>query len=360
MKNPNAKYYQIPNKSQFPNPKNREEERGINQNLDYNYKYIIVSPAKNEEENLPDLIQSMKKQTIKPVLWVITDDGCTDNTPEIIREAQEKYDWIKSIRLEEYPRDIHIHYVHVFNKGVEFAIEYCKMHDIQYEYIGVLDADMVIEPAFFEKLIKEFEKDTKLGVASGSLYTKINNKLILEKTREDVLIGSAKLWRKGCYEEIKGLPVSYSPDVVADVLAKLRGWETRMFKHIKAIQTRGTNSAEGLWNGYKMNGISAYFRNYHPVFVLAKGLKYLFERPCYTGIAYLYGYFGSFIRRMEKIDNKEVRDYYWHNKHKEAIQYYKNKLIKKFRTTRFHEINTTLFLFRKKKTCAKRKTKKVL
>jgi len=317
------------------------------QNLNCNYKYIVITPAKNEGENLPNLIQSMEKQTIIPVLWLIVDDGSTDNTPNIIREVQEKYEWIKSIRLEEkHPRDINLHYAHMFNKGVEFAIEYCKMHDIQYEYIGVLDADMVIEPAFFEKLINEFRKDTKLGVASGSLYRKVDNKLILENMREDVLIGSARVWRRECFEEINGLPVSYSPDVVADVIAKLRGWETRMFKEIKAVQTRGISSAEGLWKGYKIRGISAYFRNYHPLFVLAKGLKYLFERPYYTGIAYLYGYVSSFLKRIEKIDNEEVKDYYWHKKPKEAIQYYKAKLIKNFKPRDFTRL--PLKLFRKK------------
>jgi len=299
------------------------------QNLNCNYKYIVITPAKNEEENLPNLIQSIVKQTIKPVVWVIVDDGSTDDTPNVIREAKEGNDWIKAIRLGEHPRDIGMHYAHVFNKGAEFAIEYCKMHDIKYDYIGVLDADMILEPEFFEKLINEFEKNPKLGVVSGSLYRKVDNKLILENMREDVLIGSAKLWRRECFEEIKGLPISYSPDVVADVIAKLRGWELKRFKEAKAIQTRGTSSAEGLWKGYKINGISAYFRNYHPLFVLAKGLKYLFERPYYTGIAYLYGYVSSFLKRIEKIDNEEVRDYYWHKKPKEAMQYYKTKLIKK-------------------------------
>jgi len=296
-----------------------------------NYKYIIISPVKNEEKNLPNLIQSVANQTVKPILWIIVDDGSVDNTPNIIREAQKKYKWIKSIRLGEHPRDIGMHYAYVFNKGVEFAIEFCKMYGIHYDYIGILDADMVIEPKFFEKLINEFEKNPKLGVACGGLYNKIGNTLVLEKIREDILIGSAKLWRRACFEEIKGLPISYSPDVVADVIAKLRGWETGMFREIKAIQVRRISSAEGLWKGYKIQGESAYFRNYHPLFVIAKGLRYLFKRPYYIGIAYLYGYFSSLIRGMEKIDNKEVRDYYYREKHKEAIRYYTFLLFRKKR-----------------------------
>ena len=66
--------------------------------LKMNRQYIVVTPCRNEEKNLPNLMQSMTAQTIKPALWVIVDDGSTDRTPEIIEKAKEKYDWIKSIR----------------------------------------------------------------------------------------------------------------------------------------------------------------------------------------------------------------------------------------------------------------------
>lgn len=49
---------------------------------DSSHKYIVVTPCKNEGENLPNLIASVVAQTIMPVLWVIVDDGSTDTTPE--------------------------------------------------------------------------------------------------------------------------------------------------------------------------------------------------------------------------------------------------------------------------------------
>lgn len=292
-------------------------------------RYILVTPAKNEEEDLPNLIHSMIQQTIKPLLWVIVDDGSTDNTPEILEEAKEKYNWIQSLRVKESKRDLGKHVYCVYNIGFDFAVKYCKAHNKQYDYIGNVDADMTMETEFFEKLIKEFEKNPKLGVASGSVYSNIHDELILEKDREDLPMGSPRLWRKECFEETGGYLISYSADSVSNVLAKLRGWETKRFSNIKAIQARKTSSAEGLWKGYKIHGESAYFRNYHPLFVLAKGLKYSFNSPYYIGIAYLYGYLSSVLKRMDKIDNEEVEEYYYHQKHKEAIQYYRSKIINK-------------------------------
>lgn len=294
--------------------------------------YILVTPAKNEEDNLPTLIQYVAEQTIKPVVWVIMDDGSTDGTPNIIREAQEEHSWIQSLQLKKHPRDLSKHYAYACNTGFNFAIKYCEMNNFEYAYIGLLDADMLLERDFYSKLMKEFEKNLRLGIASGCVYYDINNKLIIETDRDDLPLGGMRLWRRECFEEAGGgFYLSYSPDAVSNVLAKLRGWETRRFEEIRAVQTRRTSSAEGLWRGYKYHGESAYFRNYHPLFVLAKGLKHSFESPYYIGIAYAYGYFSSVLRRMDKIDNEEVRNYYYHQKHKEVIEYYKNKLRSKLR-----------------------------
>ncbi|MCK4736138.1 MAG: glycosyltransferase, partial [Methanophagales archaeon] len=51
-------------------------------------RYIVVTPCRNEEKNIPNLVQSITAQTIRPALWVIVDDGSTDKTGEIIAEAE--------------------------------------------------------------------------------------------------------------------------------------------------------------------------------------------------------------------------------------------------------------------------------
>lgn len=295
-------------------------------------QYVLATPAKNEEKNLPMLIQSILEQTIMPAIWVIVDDGSNDGTHGIIRAAQEEHGWIQSASVREHPRDIGRHYAQVCNEGFNFAIKYCEDHNTPYEYIGLVDSDMTLESDLFEKLIKEFEKNPRLGVASGTVYNNINNELIPEGAREDVLMGSPRLWRKKCFEETGGgYLISYSADAVSNVLAKLRGWEVKRFEKIRAIQARKTSSAEGLWKGYVINGVSAYFINFHPLYVLIKGIKYLFKNPYYIGIAYLYGYFSSVLRRRDKIDDEEVRDYFYRHKYKEVIRYhwtkFRNKVI---------------------------------
>ena len=294
-----------------------------------NETYILLTSAKNEEDKLPDLFSSMVNQTCKPVLWVIVDDGSTDDTQAVIKEAKEKCKIIQSIRLDEHARDTGKHYARVCNTGFDFAIRYCERHNIQYGYIGIVDADMTFKPIFFEKMIREFKKNPKLGIASGSEYYYNNkNELVLEAVRDDLPMGCMRLWRKECFDETGGYYISNFPDSVSNVSAKLNGWETIAFKHIKAIQSRRTHSAEGLWKGYRVIGESDYFRDYHPLFVALKGLNYSRKTPYYIGVAYFYGYFSSFLRRMDKIDNEKIRNYY-RNKYKVAAHLYWTKILDK-------------------------------
>ncbi len=114
--------------------------------------YILVTPAKNEEKQLPKVAEAVIGQTAPPILWVIVDDGSTDSTPEVIKNLESQFNWIRSIRLPPHPRDITFHYSYVCKNGFDHALEFCKNNSIQYNFIGLLDADTVLEKTYFEKL----------------------------------------------------------------------------------------------------------------------------------------------------------------------------------------------------------------
>ena len=46
--------------------------------------YVLVTPARNESEFIERTIQSVLKQTILPLKWVIVSDGSTDGTDDIV------------------------------------------------------------------------------------------------------------------------------------------------------------------------------------------------------------------------------------------------------------------------------------
>ena len=323
-----------------------------------NRRYIVVTPCRNEEKNLLNLVQSITAQTIIPALWVIVDDGSTDKTGEIIAEAEKKYDWIKGVHLEEHKEYMGAHIAYVCNKGFEFAKECCNEKGIPYEYIALVDADNILEARYFDKLIEEFEKDAKLGIASGNNAWTDIEKLLNElrktkkdasvmdsefwhmydspfiqigKGREDSPIGSARIWRKKCFEETGGYAPVHAPDSVSNIKAKMRGWKTKRFRNIKLIEREGL-TAEGSWKGYKNKGGSDFFLWYPFSFAMLKAVKYSLKKPYYPGIAYFLGYIEPPFSGKKRINDEEIRQYYQSIRPTERKVYYKekiNRLLKK-------------------------------
>ena len=286
--------------------------------------YIVVTPCKNEEDNIIQLADSIINQTIQPKLWVIIDDGSTDSTPQLLKTLTLMCNWIYVSTLQSGKRDLSFHYAEVVNNGLTLALNISKEYLISYSYVGLIDADMILPPYFFEKMITKFEGNPNLGVASGAVVYEKGEKKVLEKGRNNLPIGGLRVWKHECFVSTGGFPISYSADSVSNVLATLQGWDIAIFEDIQATQTRETSSAEGLWNGYLTRGKSDYYRDYHPIYVIFKCLKYTFRYPFYVGLPYFCGYINGITRIKRKIENKEVRNYY-RNKHKEIIEYYGNK-----------------------------------
>lgn len=285
--------------------------------------YILVTPCKNEEESLPKLAESVINQTMKPKVWVIVDDGSTDRTPEILQELTAGQSWIKTIRLNEKPRDLGIHVAHVYQTGFDHAINFCADKNIEYQYIGSVDADIILDSDYFESLINEFEINQDLGICSGHIGNIIDGKVIWSDFRVDLPSGGARLWRKKCFEDTEGYLLTCSPDSVSNVKAKINGWDTKVFEDIKAISTRPYSSAEGQWKGYKKLGANNFFIGYIPLHALLKGTKMLYSRTGYfktgVGIAYIYGYFSEYLKRAPRIEDKEILKYYRDDRLKEIL-----------------------------------------
>lgn len=282
--------------------------------------YILVTPAKNEEENLPYVAGTIIRQTVKPSLWVIVDDGSTDKTPDIIDTLAEDYDWIKTVRLPPHPRDITFHYAYVCVRGLDSALQYCRDNNIDYEYIGLLDADTELEEEYFEKLMLAFEENNGLGIASGSIYLRIKEKLQWEKKSLSLPAGTGRLWSKECFLKTGGYAIEPCPDAISNVKAIIKGWQIRQYKSIVAIQRRATFSEEGFWQRYIINGRTAYYLNKHPLLAVLQALFLTSQKPFFGGLPYLYGYFMAMCKREKQIIDEEIKDYYWKRRLKDIFK----------------------------------------
>ena len=293
-----------------------------NNNLPRNY--IIITPCKNEENNLPNLIESIMSQTIRPVLWIIVDDGSNDNTPLILKEASEKTNWMKIIRRDEYfKRDLGLHLADISRIAFDFAIEYCNTNRIEYNYLGNIDADLTLNNTFYENLMVEFENDPNLGIASGGIKLTIGDKIVYVRgLSENEPSGGDMLIRRECFEDCEGIPQSYAYDTVLKAKARLNEWKTKRFEENIATESRDVGNAEGYLKGYFHMGQSSYYLNLHPIHIFARGIMISLKRPYYGGFAYIAAYSYSLVKRDRQIEDDSIKNYFW-NKWKKA---YKHRL----------------------------------
>lgn len=294
-------------------------------------QYIVVTPCKNEEKNLQNLINSIELQTIKPAVWVIVDDGSTDDTPSIIRKAQNKYKWIRSIQLNCQKRDRGLHLANIIKIGFDIGTKYCEKEQIDYAYLSNVDSDIILEKDYFEKILFHFESNPFLGSASGSLHHYEVGKLVTEEINKSEPPGACIVIRRKCFEQCEGIFVSYAWESVFNTKAKLKNWKTKVFENITAIEVRDTNSAEGYWKGYIYKGKCAHYLNFNPLHVLAKTVLYFFKKPYFIGFAYIYGYLESLLSNEQKINDEDIKYYFRHTRARETILYYKCQLKNKLK-----------------------------
>src|SRR5262245_18683895 len=128
--------------------------------------YALVTAAYNEEALIEDVIRSVVTQTILPRRWVIVSDGSTDRTDEIVLEYASRYPFIQLERItEEHARNFAAQVIAI-NRG------FARCKDADYNFIGNLDADITLEPDYFERLFSLFDREADLGLSGGRLYEK--------------------------------------------------------------------------------------------------------------------------------------------------------------------------------------------
>lgn len=268
-------------------------------------KYIIVSSVRNEQDYIQKTLQSMVSQTIKPLKWIIVNDGSTDKTGEYISKYEEKYEWIEKLDLKDrgfYSPGEGI--VNAVYKGFE------NVKDLDWHYFVKMDCDLSFEEDYYEKMLIRFHSDDKLGIASGGIYNVISpEKIIMEKGKADHPWGAAIMFRKKCFEQIGGLQATLGWELAAILKAQIRGWNTRCFFDLIIYHYRITGGRHtGFTKGRFRHGRNLYRFGYPIYYTFLKSLYRIFEVPYLIGsMGILTGYLYGFFKRDPFIYDKTMR-----------------------------------------------------
>lgn len=270
-------------------------------------KYVLITPARNEEEFLEQTIQSVVAQTILPQRWVIVNDRSDDRTGEIAQKYADQHDFIQLINISgDSERNFGSK-----AKAVEFA--YQQLSGVDFNYVGNLDADITFQPDYYETILNKLEANPKLGLAGGIRYDKLIDGFRLIDISRNSVGGPIQLFRKECFEEIGGYTVlPYGGiDAVAEISARMKGWEVRSFPEYRVYHHRATGTAaRSVYKARFRAGIRDYSIGYHLSFALARSIPRTRKRPYVIGAMLgLCGYLYASIKRIDRPVSDELIAY---------------------------------------------------
>lgn len=272
------------------------------------HRYIVITPVRDEAPYIDETIRSVMQQTVLPTRWIIVDDGSTDATPEIIDRYAGHIDWIEAVHREN--RGFRANGGGVMDA---FYAGHARLKRDDWDFIVKLDADLSFAPDYFEKCFREFAADPKLGIGGGTICRIDNGQRLIDSAGDPPfhVRGATKIYRRACWEAIAPLMRAPGWDTIDEVKANLHGWTTRTFADLPLIQHKPTGSADGKWRNWFKNGRANYITGYHPLFMLAKCARRAFrQRPfLIESVALLAGYCSGYVRRIPRIEDREVIRY---------------------------------------------------
>lgn len=242
--------------------------------------YVLLTSAYNEEENIGKTIESVLAQTQLPNCWVIVSDGSLDRTDEIVQNYASKHDRIRFLRIIRRPGRSFGSKVRALQQGSK------ELEGIPYDFIGNLDADVTIEPQYFEKLLNRLEQETTLGLVGGYVTEETNGEFQdRRQNRVYSVAHAAQLVRRKCYEEIGGYAVLEfgGEDWHAQISAQMKGWDVQAFPDLKIYHHRHTGEADNLLRHKFRQGRMDYSFGSDPFFEALKCAQRLPDKPIVLG-----------------------------------------------------------------------------
>jgi biofilm PGA synthesis N-glycosyltransferase PgaC len=293
-------------------------------------RYLIVSPCRDEEQYMRHTLDTVVAQTRPPALWVIVDDGSKDRTPQILAEYAARHPFIRVVRREDRgARAVGPGVIEAFYAGLESV----SLDD--FDYLCKLDLDLELQPAYFERVLEEMERDPRLGNFSGKAYMRApDGRLTPERMGDENAVGAVKFYRVAAFKAIGGFARQVSWDGIDGHMCRMKGWVARSedrsdlrFIHLRQMGS----SQQSLWVGRMRWGFGKYYMGSALYYVAAVSLYRMFEKPYLVGgWGILWGYLKAMISRKARFEDRPFRRFL------RRFELYSLVLGKRRATDRYH------------------------
>lgn len=281
-------------------------------------RYVLVTPARNEERYIEKTIQSVISQTILPLKWVVVSDRSNDRTDDIVGRYANEHGFIELVKLRGNGARSFGAQVRAINSG------YQRVKSLQFKYICNVDADVTFPDYYFEALLGKFEKDEKLGIGGGCIYESIRGVFSPRPhDRRDLVANAAQMFRRTCFEELGGyIELKYGAhDAWANVMARKLGWKVENMPELIVHHHRATASSLGRFYKGKWNaGLMDYTIGNHPLYQIIKCVHRVDEKPyIIASIVRMAAYIWAYVKREERGVSDDFIKYYRREQFKRII-----------------------------------------
>jgi poly-beta-1,6-N-acetyl-D-glucosamine synthase len=267
-------------------------------------RYAVVTPVRNESANLVSVARDLSAQTLLPMRWVIVDTGSDDGTQVVANALVNDEPWIILERIDEgggAARGGPI--VRAFSRGLG------ALSDVQaaLDVIIKLDADIGFEYDYFERLLRAFGEDPKLGIASGVCHELEAGVWTARWGTRNHVWGASRAYRAKCLVDVLPLEEREGWDEIDALRARLAGWRTGVVRDLPFRHYRTEGQRDGQRRRWIAKGESAYYMGYRPTYMVVRaGFRALAEP---SAVLMLYGFMRAMTRRSPRLDDRAVRRY---------------------------------------------------
>jgi glycosyltransferase involved in cell wall biosynthesis len=253
-------------------------------------------------------LESVTRQSVPPALWVVVDDGSTDDTPMILEEYAARFDYIRVVRrADRGRRSVGPGVIDAFYSGYE------TITVGEFDYLCKLDLDLDLPPRYFERLMERMEAEPRLGTCSGKPYyvSPKSGRLIREPCGDEMSVGMTKFYRTACFEQIGGFVREVMWDGIDCHRCRLLGWTARSWDDpdLRFVHLRQMGSSErGVLVGRRRHGYGQYFMGTSAEY-MAVSAAYRMLQPPYVvgGLAMMMGFLESALTLKPRYDDPTFR-----------------------------------------------------
>jgi biofilm PGA synthesis N-glycosyltransferase PgaC len=271
-------------------------------------RLLLITPARDEAAHLETTIRAVAAQSRPPDLWLIVDDGSTDETPELLARLAAEVPFLEARRVPPTNRAEGEDGLALAAEAAAFNAALTSVDVDHFTHIGKLDADVELPPPYLEHLLERFAEEPDLGIAGGTLLELEEGGWRPTRVPANHVRGALKLYSRECFEAIGGIQERLGWDTIDETYARMRGFETRSLPELQARHHRPVATRGGTLRGRARHGQCAYILRYGFWWVALRSLKVACLRPRgLSGVAFLYGYLRAALLRQGRVEDEQYR-----------------------------------------------------